>query len=54
MRRTRSPGGKCVTGGLAKRFLHMRLRKGVPVFILRVLTEVHMNFACLDFKPEAQ
>jgi len=32
----------------------MRLRKGVRVFTLRVLTEGHMNFACLDFKPEAQ
>jgi hypothetical protein len=39
---------------LAKGFVHMRLRRGVQVLTLRVLTKGHMNFAYLDFKPEAQ
>jgi len=32
----------------------MRLRKGVQALTLRVLIKGPMNFAYLDFKPEAQ
>lgn len=38
--------------GLAKDFVQIKLRKGVQVLTLRVLTKGHMNFAYLDFKPE--
>jgi hypothetical protein len=39
---------------LAKDFVQVRLRKGVQVLTLRVLTKGHMNFAYLDFKPKAK
>lgn len=38
--------------GLAKDFVQIKMRKGVQVLTLRVLTKGRMNFAYLDFKPE--
>lgn len=40
--------------GLAKDFVQRKLRKGVQVLTLRVLTKGHRNFAYLDFKPKAK
>jgi hypothetical protein len=40
--------------GLAKDFVQSKLRKGVRVLTLRVLTKGHRNFAYLDFKPKAK
>jgi hypothetical protein len=39
---------------LAKNFTQLKLRKGVQVLTLRVLTKGHMNFAYLDFTPKAK
>jgi hypothetical protein len=39
--------------GLEKNFIRVKLRKGVHVLTLRVLNKGHMNFAYLDFRPEA-
>jgi len=38
----------------AKSFVPNKLGKGVQGLTLRALTKGDMNFACLDFKPEAR
>jgi hypothetical protein len=35
-----------------KDLIQVKLRKGVQVLTLHVLTKGHMNFACLDFNPQ--
>ena len=40
--------------GLAKSFVHIRLGKGLQGLTLRALTKGQVNFAYLDFEPEAQ
>jgi len=39
--------------GLMKNLVKVKLKKGVQVLTLRVLTNGHMNFAYLDFKPKS-
>jgi len=39
--------------GLMKSLIQVKLRKGVRVLTLHVLTKGHMNFAYLDFKPKS-
>ncbi len=39
--------------GLMKSLIQVKLRKGVQVLTLHVLTKGHMNFAYLDFKPKS-
>ncbi len=38
--------------GLMKNLVQVKLKKGVQVLTLHVLTNGHMNFAYLDFKPQ--
>jgi hypothetical protein len=40
--------------GLMKNLIQVKLHKGVQVLTLRVLTQGHMNFAYLDFKPKSK